>query len=267
LFDAFSYLADVEYVLEKGMALLDAAYLLQPHNHKRRNSETMDKMWAWIFDNLQTKLESLNVNFVADYGSLSVRGGSYGGTMAMLAWLRYLKISDRGTNSCIHTVVCRAPPMDHYSRDLGPYAGIEVSQERVEKDSSAILDLVKKMPYMVCEAEKPDERDMYGGACLAMADCHKDLAREESVLDMLKEVLIMSRRSAKCWDRPPRFLFTIGGEDAHVKYEDLDETVQVLRELGLHAELHVQPGKTHAWDVNEPLSEVERNFLNASQES
>jgi hypothetical protein len=267
LYDAFSYLADVEYVLENDMILLDVAYLLQPHNNKRRDSETMDIMWAWIFDNLQTELQTFNLNFVADYDSLSIRGGSYGGTMAMLAWLRYLEISDRGTNSCIRTVVCRAPPMDYYSRDLGPYVGVEVGQKRVEEDSGAILDLVKKMPYTVCEAEKYGERDMYGGACLAMANGHKDLAREEPVLNMLKEVFNMLGRSAKCWDKLPRFLFTIGGEDAHVKREDLVKTVQILLDLGLHAELHVQPEKTHAWDVNEPLSEVERNFLNASQTS
>jgi hypothetical protein len=246
------------------MILLDVAYLLQPHNNKRRDSETMDIMWAWIFDNLQTELQTFNLNFVADYDSLSIRGGSYGGTMAMLAWLRYLEISDRGTNSCIRTVVCRAPPMDYYSRDLGPYVGVEVSQKRVEEDSGAILDLVKKMPYTVCEAEKHDERDMYGSACLAMANRHKDLAREEAVLDMLKKV---SGRSVKCRDRPTRFLITIGGEDAHVKHEDLAETVRILLDLGLQAKLHVQAQKKHAWDVNEPLSEVERNFLNASQAS
>jgi dipeptidyl aminopeptidase/acylaminoacyl peptidase len=67
-----------------------------------------------------------------------------------------------------------------------------------------------------------------------------------------------------CNSKKTSFLFKHSDQDKHVDFKDLYEIVKLLKNKGYTAKLILQLGKGHAEDVNEPLEEEDRAFLNRS---
>jgi hypothetical protein len=236
------------------MIILEPSYELMPETFNIHGN--IANMWKWLYDHLQSKLEAIRSEFVVDWGSVYLFGGSFGGEVAMLAWLNSACHDNKPSDLHIRLLAAHAPTMKNYSRLPGQYIGTYISQERADKDSKDICDLLEGMPYRKARAE--DDRCMFGGPVFSISGRFEKLRNGKSTLEILEE-------TSRCPDARTRLFFTHGELDLHVNPKDTEDTVGILRKKwGCDILFKLQKGKDHSWDCNEPLDKEFRDFLNGS---
>ncbi|OAL56129.1 hypothetical protein IQ07DRAFT_595744 [Pyrenochaeta sp. DS3sAY3a] len=251
LFDPFSYLDVVEYVYESPNAMIaSCTYSLKPYGSDNDRLRDIKRAQEWMFDNLEPELQSINPNLTVKWDSFHLSGGSFGGDMALLAWLEITSYINKPQGFGIESVLCHAPTVAGYYRKVGEYLGTKISRERVERDRKSLNDALAKMPFIIPVYQATLPRNLFGGPVGSMGQSRK----EGSTLDMIK-------RKSRNLESTTRFRITLGTEDTYVKLEDIMELVDALKEQGYYVEFDHQKGKWHAWDVNEPLDKDTKSFL------
>jgi hypothetical protein len=225
-------------------------YSLWPYNSDNDRSRDIERGQKWIFENLECELQLVNPNFTVNWGSYHLSGGSYGGDMALDTWREIQSYDHKPPGFRIKSVLGHAPTVAGYYREVGEYLGIPISRKRVERDRKRINDLRAEMPYTIPLYETIPPENMFAGPLFSMGQSRK----EGSTLDMIK-------RMTKNPGATTRFRITRGTEDTYVKSEDIAELVEALEEQGHDVESDVQKGRGHAWDINEPLDEDTKRFL------
>ncbi|KAF2844521.1 hypothetical protein T440DRAFT_548392 [Plenodomus tracheiphilus IPT5] len=248
------YPADFEQAEEREYAFVCNIELpLLPESDGTVIMECLQRSMVWLVDNLEAEFLLINRAWSIDWDSVSLFGGSFGGGMAMLAYLM-------GPPFRIREVVLRAPLLGDYFRQAGEYAGIFISQDRASKASLEVLTLLDTMPYKIPRSGSVPPNGMFGGPLFSMSRSFLKVWKAKTVEERLFN-------TTKCPDERTRFFIRHGSSDKHV---DCEATMDAVRWMNSHwkkvyIDFEVQPGKPHVWDAYEPLSSEQRAFFGMSR--
>jgi pimeloyl-ACP methyl ester carboxylesterase len=231
-------------------------YCLTPPAVKEDVTRNIKRFWEWLVDNLQSKLESLNKHFTVNW-ELYIFGASYGGALAIELWLESGSLVRKPPNFRVVAVLLESPATEEYVRDLGEYAGIQLSQQRVDEDSQRAFQVLDGMPWKIARPMALVPGWMYGGPLLAMSHRFPRLLKGKSTLELIKERRI-------CPDESTRLFIRHGDKDVHIKPEVSLRLVEALRRWPVYIDFKVETGKGHVWGCNESLSKEKEEFFDNS---
>ncbi|KAF2844413.1 hypothetical protein T440DRAFT_484205 [Plenodomus tracheiphilus IPT5] len=258
MFGPWLFRADLEYARKTGnMIIVDIGYPMVTRSSGKVILGSITSMWRWVFTELQPALTSINRHFTIDWDSIYLFGVSFGGGLAVRAWMEMANQVFRPSNSRIRAVVIRCPLLDDYCLDPAEYVGISISQERAVRDCARALEILGRTPWTIPKSNLEPPTDMYGGPMLSMGRCFAIFWKEKTVMQFLIEM-------KECPGIRTRFFIRHGDADKHVKPEGSAQLVTILKQWSVYVDLKLQKNKPHAWDAQEPLEEELRSFLDGS---
>jgi hypothetical protein len=238
--------------------LLNIGYRLAPPTiTERQRREDMVSLWEWLSKHIPTALETMGAKVDVKWDSTAIFGGSYGGSMAILAWLISDPLDRKPLGLCIRVVVLADALTDEYQRDPGVCVKTHITRDRAERDSRCARETIEKMPWTIPRSGTEPPHWMLAAPIFSIASEFPYLVQGRSLQKMVKDTL-------QCPDRRTRFYITHGDRDAHVKHQTSIAFVKLLKKKwGLNVHFELRPGGTHASDVNEPLTDDLKAFLDA----
>jgi hypothetical protein len=236
--------------------LLNIGYRLAPPTiNERQRSEDMVSLWEWLFEYLPDALKIMGANVDVKWDSMAIFGGSYGGSMAILAWLMSGSLDRKPLGLCIRVVVLADPLTEEYRRDPGVCVTTSITRDRAKEDSRCARETIEKMPWTIPRSGTEPPLWMLTAPIFSIAGEFSYLVQGRSLHQLVKDTL-------QCPDNRTRFFISHGDKDAHVKHEASISFVDLLREKwGPNVQFKLRLGGSHASDVDEPLTDDLKAFM------
>ncbi|KAF1354407.1 hypothetical protein EJ07DRAFT_158558 [Lizonia empirigonia] len=248
------YPADLQQAEQLGDAFVcDIELPLLPESNGTVIVECLQRSMLWLVDTLQVKFESINRAWLIDWSSVSLFGASFGGGMAMLAWMTASRFR-------VRELVLRAPLLGEYRRDPGDYAGTSISYERASEDSLRVLETLEKMLYVLPRSGSEPPDGMWTGPMFSIAHRFLKIWKAKTVKERLLSMTV-------CPDKRTRIFIRHGLGDKHVDFKDTADAVKWMSSnWQMEIDLKGLPDKTHVWDAQEPLSDEQKAFFGMLKE-
>ncbi|KAF2845015.1 hypothetical protein T440DRAFT_545748 [Plenodomus tracheiphilus IPT5] len=239
------YPADLELAEERRDSFVcDVELPLLPESDGTVIMDCLRRSMVWLSGNLQSKLQGINIAWRVDWDSTSLIGSSFGGGMALLAFVMKTPVRAR-------EVVLRDPLLGDYCRLPGEYAGVSISRERASQDALEVLGLLQRLPYVLPRSGSAPPEAMWAGAMFSMSHSYAKFWKAQTVEEQLM-------KTTQCPNRGVRFFVRQASEDKHVNVQKTVNLVEwIRRQWDVPVDFKIHAGKAHGYLRSEPRAQLQ----------
>lgn len=175
--------------------------------------------------------------------------------MAIKTWTEHHQHEHKPQEFCFRKMALRYPITGDYKSEEDKFMGLDLDRKEVLSDLDKVLAATRSTRWLYPRASTDPPSYMKLARLLRELGLWGSFYNGVSPYDTIKAL-------KECPDERTEWYTVHGSEDRHVNMNDTIRFLDFLTtKWPIKSQLEIQPGKAHAGDYTDPLSEAHQKFL------